>query len=139
MEATLLEVLRKADIAPLSFSHGLARDVTFHGYGIPQDAIIIPNLSTVLQDPEIWGDPENFRPERFIGPDGKLARPEEFIPFGTGRKKKKTKKKNAGVTGYHSKIVYESFTLYRLGIVTRVQVAFLQVAWTSGPFICLFV
>ena len=87
MEATLLEVLRKGDIAPLSVTHGLSRDVTFHGYTIPQDAIIIPHLSSVLQDPEIWGDPENFRPERFIGPDGKLARPEEFIPFGTGRKK----------------------------------------------------
>ena len=87
MEATLLEVLRKGDIIPLSVTHSLSRDVTFHGYSIPQDAMIIPHLSSVLQDPEIWGDPENFRPERFIGPDGKLARPEEFIPFSTGRKK----------------------------------------------------
>ena len=87
MEATLLEVLRKGDIVPLSVTHSLSRDVTFHGYSIPQDAMIIPHLSSVLQDPEVWGDPENFRPERFIGPDGKLARPEEFIPFSTGRKK----------------------------------------------------
>ena len=87
MEATLLEVLRKGNIAPLSVSHGLSQDITFHGYSIPQDAIIIPHLSSILQDPEIWGDPENFRPERFIGPDGKRACPEEFIPFSTGRKK----------------------------------------------------
>ena len=87
MEATLLEVLRKGDIAPMSVSHGLSQDITFHGYSIPQDAIIIPHLSSVLQGPEIWGDPENFRPERFIGPDGKRACPEEFIPFSTGRKK----------------------------------------------------
>ena len=87
MEATLLEVLRKGNIAPLSVSHGLSQDITFHGYSIPQDAIIIPHLSSILQDPEIWGDPENFRPERFIGPDGNLAPPEEFIPYGTGRKK----------------------------------------------------
>ena len=47
--------------------------------------MILPNLDSVLQDPEIWGDPENFRPERFIDPDGKVKRPEEFIPFGMGK------------------------------------------------------
>ena len=84
LEATTLEVLRKADIVPMSASHGLASDVTFRGYVIPRDAIIIPSLTSILQDPEVWGDPENFRPERFIGPDGKVTRPEEFIPFGIG-------------------------------------------------------
>ena len=85
LEATISEVLRKGSIAPLSLSHGLSRDVTFRGYVIPKDAIVIPSLHSVLQDPEVWGDPENFRPERFIGPDGKLTRPEEFIPFGIGK------------------------------------------------------
>ena len=85
LEATTLEVLRKGDIAPMSISHGLSRDVTFHGYTIPKDAIIIPYLYSVHQDPEVWGDPENFRPERFIGPDGQVTRPEEFIPFSIGK------------------------------------------------------
>ncbi|KAL8600943.1 hypothetical protein ACOMHN_030600 [Nucella lapillus] len=86
LEAAIWEVLRKGDITPMSIGHATADDVTFRGYVIPKGAMIIPNLSSVLQDPEIWGDPENFRPERFIGPDGKLTRPEEFIPFSTGRR-----------------------------------------------------
>jgi hypothetical protein len=38
-----------------------------------------------MTDADIWGDPENFRPERFIAPDGSLIRKEELIPFGIGR------------------------------------------------------
>ena len=85
LEATTMEVLRAADIAPLATYHTTPSDITFRGHLIPKDAVIMPNLDSVLQDPEIWGDPENFRPERFIGPNGKLMRPEEFIPFGMGK------------------------------------------------------
>ena len=85
VDATIMEVLRKGDLAPMSVSHGLPREVTFRGYVIPKDAIVIPYLHSALHDPEVWGDPENFRPERFIGPDGKLTRPEEFIPFSMGK------------------------------------------------------
>ena len=85
LEATICEVLRLADIVPMSVWHGLASDVTFRGYVIPKDAVIIPYLDSVLQDKDVWGDPEVFRPERFIGPDGKLTRPDEFIPFSVGK------------------------------------------------------
>ncbi|KAL8570718.1 hypothetical protein ACOMHN_039153 [Nucella lapillus] len=86
LEATMWEVLRKGDIVPLSLQHATACDVTFRGYVIPKGAMVITSLSSVLQDPEIWGDPEKFRPERFIDSDGKLLRPEELIPFGIGRR-----------------------------------------------------
>ena len=85
LEATTMEVLRAANIAPLATYHASPHDITFRGHVIPKDAVILPNLDSVLQDPEIWGDPENFRPERFIDPDGKVKRPEEFIPFGMGK------------------------------------------------------
>ena len=85
LEATINEVLRKGSVAPFSVQHATPYDVGFRGYVIPKDAIIMPFMDSVLQDPDIWGDPENFRPERFIGPDGKLNKPEEFIPFGTGK------------------------------------------------------
>jgi methyl farnesoate epoxidase/farnesoate epoxidase len=38
----------------------------------------------MLQDTEMWNDPENFRPERHLDADGKLFRNEAFIPFGIG-------------------------------------------------------
>lgn len=36
-------------------------------------------------DPEIWGDPENFRPERFISKDGTFKKDEHLMPFGYGK------------------------------------------------------
>ena len=84
-EATILEVLRRADIAPLSVQHGLASDVMFQDYVIPRDAIVLPDLGSALSDPEVWGDPENFRPERFIGPEGKVKQTDEFVPFSLGK------------------------------------------------------
>ncbi|KAK7500080.1 hypothetical protein BaRGS_00008627 [Batillaria attramentaria] len=86
LEATIMEVLRRGNIAPLAVQHGLSRDVTFHGYTIPKEAIVLPFLETALLDPEAWDEPSAFRPERFIGPDGKLKKPDELIPFGVGRR-----------------------------------------------------
>lgn len=42
------------------------------------------NLYSVHMDPEYWGDPENFRPERFINADGTFRKDERMIPFGKG-------------------------------------------------------
>jgi hypothetical protein len=39
----------------------------------------------VHHDPNIWGDPQNFRPERFLDENGKLIKHDAFIPFGSGK------------------------------------------------------
>lgn len=35
-------------------------------------------------DKSRWGDPENFRPERFLDSDGQIIQNDWFIPFGQG-------------------------------------------------------
>jgi methyl farnesoate epoxidase / farnesoate epoxidase len=42
------------------------------------------NIRSVLMDTSHWGDPEVFRPERFIGSDGTFKKDEHLILFGTG-------------------------------------------------------
>jgi len=37
-------------------------------------------------DPKVWGDPENFRPERFLDEDNNVIRRNDIIPFGLGRR-----------------------------------------------------
>ena len=86
LEATIMEVLRYANIAPLSAPHSTSCDVSFRGYVIPKGTYVVANMSSVLHDPASWGDPENFRPERFIGTDGKLSVPGAYIPFSLGER-----------------------------------------------------
>jgi cytochrome P450 len=49
-----------------------------------KDSTILVNLHQLHYDPEIWGDPHNFRPERFISADRKVIRHEAYMPFGVG-------------------------------------------------------
>lgn len=37
-------------------------------------------------DPELWDEPEKFNPSRFINAEGKVMKPEFFMPFGVGRR-----------------------------------------------------
>jgi methyl farnesoate epoxidase/farnesoate epoxidase len=40
----------------------------------------------VLSDRDHWGDPEVFRPERFLDSDGKFLKDEWMINFGIGKR-----------------------------------------------------
>jgi methyl farnesoate epoxidase/farnesoate epoxidase len=40
----------------------------------------------VFQDKEHWGDPEVFRPERFLDADGRFVKDDWLIPFGIGKR-----------------------------------------------------
>ena len=79
VEAVITEVLRYSSIFPLSIFHSTLEDVHFHGYDIPKDTMIVPNLYGLHHDPAIWGDPATFRPERFVTPEGRVSKPVDAI------------------------------------------------------------
>ncbi|XP_059491009.1 uncharacterized protein LOC132205760 [Neocloeon triangulifer] len=82
--AVLTESLRHSGVTPFPPPRAPKEDTWFNGYLIPKRAMVMINLRSVLMDPVYWGDPENFRPERFIGPDGKFKKDERLVLFGTG-------------------------------------------------------
>lgn len=87
LNAVIMESQRLASIVPLSLTHICSEEVTLKGYTIPKGTYILPNLDTVLHDKATWGeDAMSFRPERFIDENGKLQIPDQFIPFGIGRR-----------------------------------------------------
>jgi cytochrome P450 len=49
-----------------------------------QDTVMIVNLWSFHNDPEFWGDPQIFRPERFLDKDGQLLKKDYSLPFGAG-------------------------------------------------------
>ncbi|KAK2575389.1 hypothetical protein KPH14_001053 [Odynerus spinipes] len=84
-EATLRETMRYETLTPLSVFHKCTKDTTLQGYFIPAGTVMVNNLAGMDHDPDFWGDPENFRPERFLTDDGQLNKDMSF-PFGIGHR-----------------------------------------------------
>lgn len=85
-ESTILEVMRRSSIVPLGTTHAPTRDVQLNGFLVPQHTQVVPLLHAVHMDPTLWDQPEQFNPWRFINAEGKVTKPEYFLPFGVGRR-----------------------------------------------------
>jgi len=88
LEATITESLRLSSIGALSIPHKTTVDTTLQGYSIPKSTIVLTNLWSLHHDPEIWDDPDAFRPERFLDDEGNFVPPkaDRFLPFSAGRR-----------------------------------------------------
>jgi len=85
-EATIMEIQRLGSIAPMAVPHRALSDINIRGYKIPKDTMIWSMLYYMMRDPDYWKDPEDFKPERFLGEDGKVIKEERFIPYGIGKR-----------------------------------------------------
>ncbi|XP_017794201.1 PREDICTED: probable cytochrome P450 303a1 [Habropoda laboriosa] len=84
MNAIVLESLRMFMGRTLNVPHRALKDTTILGHKIPKDTMLIVNFNRILMD-ESWGDPEDFRPERFIDESGNIIAPNVYFPFSIGR------------------------------------------------------
>lgn len=62
----------------------LQKDTIIDGYLIPKGTTVLMSIGDVHFDPELWGDPHIFKPERFIDENGKIKNSEHMYPFGLG-------------------------------------------------------
>jgi cytochrome P450 len=83
LDACIKEAMRMTPIA-VFVSRNLARPMRIRDYEIPAGAIVAPALTLSHRRADIWGDPERFRPERFL--EGGTAPTNQFFPFGGGRR-----------------------------------------------------
>ncbi|KAJ0178906.1 hypothetical protein K1T71_005681 [Dendrolimus kikuchii] len=85
-EACLREIMRFETLVPMGVPHRAMKNTTIAGYDVPEGSMVNPNLVMLHMDKDIWGDPENFRPERFIK-DGQVCPSlDKSLPFGAGRR-----------------------------------------------------
>ena len=84
-QAVILEAQRIRPALPLGFPHATSADTTLCGYDVPQGSIIVPNMWAVHHDPDVWTDPDQFKPEHFLNENGELLNREELIPFSVGK------------------------------------------------------
>jgi cytochrome P450 len=80
LEAVMKESLRSRPVA-MSVPRKLTEDMELGGYAMPAGTLLLLSIALVHQSPELYPDPQEFRPERFL--DG-APDPQAFIPFGGG-------------------------------------------------------
>ncbi|KAH9849043.1 cytochrome P450 [Lenzites betulinus] len=91
VNAVVLEVLRWNPAVPLGLAHRLTQDDAYRGWYIQKGTVVWANIWSMLQDPAVFPEPTEFRPERYLGEDGSLKvleRHEDpsIIGFGFGRR-----------------------------------------------------
>ncbi|XP_035658230.1 cytochrome P450 2J6-like [Branchiostoma floridae] len=85
-KAAIFELLRISCVTPLSLPREAADDVIIDGHRIPKGTMVMTNLWSVTNDPDVWEDPRTFKPERFLNEQGECVLPKEWLPFSTGKR-----------------------------------------------------
>ncbi|TFY80876.1 hypothetical protein EWM64_g3141 [Hericium alpestre] len=87
VDALVKECLRWYPVSNLGVPHRVAQDDTYNGYLIPKGTYVIANLWKFMHDPEIYRNPHDFHPDRYIASEGKEGELDpRTLAFGFGRR-----------------------------------------------------
>jgi len=85
IRAICTEAFRWQVIAPLLLPHATTADDEYRGYFIPAKTAVFANAWAISRNPEIYPDPDVFKPERWLSANPPTLRPEDFT-FGFGHR-----------------------------------------------------
>lgn len=111
-EAVIRESMRADTLMPLVV-RVLQRDMSFAGYDLAAGTLIGPSPLLVHENPRIWPEPHEFRPERFLERKVPVY---EWLPFGGG----------------HRRCIGASFALYEMTVVLATLVAHAELRLASA-------
>ncbi|KAK6138656.1 hypothetical protein DH2020_027613 [Rehmannia glutinosa] len=90
LEAVVKETFRLHPALPLLLPRMPNESRIIGGYTIPKDSKVFLNTWSIYRDPQVWEDPLQFKPDRFLNDDtGKfdyMGNNFEYLPFGSGRR-----------------------------------------------------
>ncbi|KAH9929347.1 cytochrome P450 [Fomitopsis serialis] len=88
IDCVVKEVYRWNPPVPLGIPHHLTEDDEYQGFDLPRGTGVIANLWSMSRSEDVYGDPDIFRPERFLDPglpDPEISDPRNIV-FGHGRR-----------------------------------------------------
>uniref|UniRef100_A0A5B7BX08 flavonoid 3',5'-hydroxylase n=1 Tax=Davidia involucrata TaxID=16924 RepID=A0A5B7BX08_DAVIN len=90
LQAICKETFRKHPSTPLNLPRVSTEACQVNGYYIPKNTRLSVNIWAIGRDPEVWDNPLDFIPERFLSGRNAKIDPRgndfELIPFGAGRR-----------------------------------------------------
>ncbi|CAI9093818.1 OLC1v1029398C1 [Oldenlandia corymbosa var. corymbosa] len=89
LEAVVKEAMRLHPPLPILIPRCPSKSFVIGGYTIPKGTTVFINAWAIQRDPELWDDPLEFKPERFLMEPKKWdysGNSSQFIPFGSGRR-----------------------------------------------------
>lgn len=100
-----------------------------------KDTMIILNNYDLNMSPELWSVPEKFQPERFINSEGRIVKPEHFLPFSGGRRSCMGNKMVQLISFMTIASLFQSFSLKKLpGYHYKVPIGDLALPYESFQF-----
>ena len=89
LQAIIKETLRLYPPAIIPGPRQFSKDCTIGGYHVPKGTWLMMNLWKIHRDPNVWADPAEFKPERFLTSHKDIdvrGHNFELLPFGGGRR-----------------------------------------------------
>nr|CAN62887.1 hypothetical protein VITISV_025543 [Vitis vinifera] len=90
LRAICKESFRLHPSTPLNLPRVASEACEVNGYYIPKNTRVQVNIWAIGRDPDVWENPEDFAPERFLSEKHANIDPRgndfELIPFGSGRR-----------------------------------------------------
>lgn len=86
--AVVWELYRWRTAVLLGVPREAEEDVVVGGYLIPAGTVVMSNIWATHMDPNLWDEPEKFKPQRFLtrGGSAVIDKPDYLIPFSTGKR-----------------------------------------------------
>ncbi|CAL9217273.1 unnamed protein product, partial [Arabidopsis halleri] len=83
LEAVVKETFRLHPAAPFLFPRKADTDVEIFGFTVLKDSQVLVNVWAIGRDPNVWENPTQFEPERFLGKEIDVKGTYyELTPFG---------------------------------------------------------
>ncbi|KAG1903962.1 cytochrome P450 [Suillus fuscotomentosus] len=86
LDAFISEALRWRTLSPNGFPHRTTQDVIWENYCIPAGTTVLGSNWAISRDPEVYPDPDVFKPQRWMNDQGGLRDDLTFFVYGYGRR-----------------------------------------------------